>query len=145
MFLTFRNFPPSLKVILQIYTLSNLSEGKKSNQTRCNCSCLYDTVKQVTFSKRPAKGNQLENFISTIYIGEWPHQPYSKALGLDLNWRDEALFFFQTKRRQTSQMSKTNWEKHSKLTFLKTSLIFGSFARPSKAIIHVVKFVNSYA
>ena len=44
-FLTFRNFPPSLKVILQIYTLSNLSEGKKSNQTRCNCSCLYDTVK----------------------------------------------------------------------------------------------------
>ena len=51
----------------------------------------------MTFSKRPAKGNQLENFISTIYIGEWPHKPYSKALGLDLNWRDEALFFFLDK------------------------------------------------
>lgn len=41
----FSKLPPSLKVILQIYTLSNLSERKKSNQTRCNCSCLYDTVK----------------------------------------------------------------------------------------------------
>lgn len=36
-----------IKFILQIYTLSNLSERKKSNQTRCNCSCLYDTVKLV--------------------------------------------------------------------------------------------------
>ena len=43
----FSKLPPSLKVILQIYTLSNLSERKKSNQTRCNCSCLYDTVKLV--------------------------------------------------------------------------------------------------
>lgn len=41
----FSKLPPSLKVILQIYTLSNLFERKKSNQTRCNCSCLYDTVK----------------------------------------------------------------------------------------------------
>lgn len=41
----FSKLPPSLKVILQIYTLSNLFERKKSNQTRYNCSCLYDTVK----------------------------------------------------------------------------------------------------